>query len=133
MSAIRFTIEGDPVPAPRMTQRDKWMKRPCVVRYRAWKDKARASAGELPPVETIASVSWLAVFSPPKSWSKKRRAAAIGKLHRSKPDRDNLDKALLDALFPEDSGIAAGTLRKIWGVAERMEVVIELTTPEGER
>ena len=127
MNVKRFIIEAEPMGAPRMTQSDKWKKRPCVMRYRDWKDKARAAAGELPPVETIQSVSWLAVFSTPKSWSKKKKAAAIDQLHRSKPDRDNIDKALLDALFPEDSGIAAGTLEKRWGIAERLEVEIVYT------
>ena len=26
---------------PRMTQRDKWKKRPCVLRYHAFRDKMR--------------------------------------------------------------------------------------------
>ena len=30
-----------PVPKPRMTQRDAWDKRPCVLRYRAFKDEVR--------------------------------------------------------------------------------------------
>jgi Holliday junction resolvase RusA-like endonuclease len=52
----------------------------------------------------------------PKSWSKKRRDAERGQLHRSKPDRDNIDKAILDTLYPKsDSGIARGSLEKLWG------------------
>lgn len=122
---IRFSIPGEPIGAPRMTQQDKWKQRPCVVRYRQWKDEARRAAGELPPVEDIASVSWVAYFVPPASWSKKRREAAIGTLHRSKPDRDNIDKALLDALFPNDQGVAAGVIRKVWGRECRLDVTIE--------
>ena len=41
---------------------------------------------------------------------RKRAQEAIGELHRTKPDRDNIDKAVLDALFDEDSAIAAGYL-----------------------
>lgn len=41
--------------------------------------------------------------------------------HTSKPDRDNLDKALLDALknvqvFRDDCQVAAGTITKLYGM-----------------
>lgn len=123
---ITFTIPGDPIGAPRMTQLDKWKQRPCVVRYRAWKDAARLAAGQLPPSDQIESVSWVAVFSMPASWSKKKRAAMVGQLHRQKPDRDNIDKAVLDALFPDDEQIAKGMIEKRWGIAEGLTVVIEI-------
>lgn len=123
---IQFTVPGTPVGAPRMTQRDKWAQRPCVMQYRAWKDSARAAAGLLPPPEKIRSLSWVAYFEPPKSWSQKKRAAAIGKFHRAKPDRDNIDKAVLDALFEHDSAIAAGHISKHWAETSRLEVVIEI-------
>lgn len=108
-----------------MTQRDKWARRACVMRYFAWKDKARESAGELPAPESVTSLSWVAYFCPPVSWSKKKRLSVIGKPHRAKPDRDNIDKAVLDALFKEDSAIAKGTIEKRWDWIERMEVTIE--------
>ena len=55
----------------------------------------------------------------------------MGTLHRSKPDRDNIDKAVMDALFPEDSGIAAGTIRKVWGEPPRVEgEITPLQEPE---
>lgn len=125
-SHLLFTVVGEPVAAPRMTRADKWKQRPCVLRYRAWKDLIRATAGEIPPAEQVIELSWCAVFSPPASWSKKKRAAAIGTFHRSKPDRDNLDKAVLDALYPDgDAAIAFGTIRKEWGLAERLDVLIK--------
>lgn len=122
---LTFTVFGDPIAAPRMTQRDAWAQRPCVMRYRAWKDRARQAAGDLPPAEQITSLSWVAYFCPPVSWSKKKRAAVIGQLHRAKPDRDNLDKAVLDALFKADQAIASGSIEKRWGEIERMEIEIE--------
>jgi Holliday junction resolvase RusA-like endonuclease len=131
MPTLRFEIPGPPVGAPRMTQKDRWVKRPRVERYRTWKDVARLYAGRLPAVENILSVSWVAYFEPPKSWSKKESEAALGQLHRSKPDRDNIDKALLDALFHEDQGVAKGSLEKRWGSPARMEVVIEYEVPNG--
>ena len=46
----------------------------------------------------------------PKSWSKKRKNEAAGCYHTSKPDLDNLQKALLDAMngivFEDDSQVA---------------------------
>lgn len=124
MAVIRITIEGDPIGAPRMTQRDKWKRRPCVLKYFDCRDKARKAAGTLPPVEQIESLSWVAYFTPPASYSKKRRAALLGTQHRAKPDRDNIDKAILDALFADDAGIAKGSIEKRWDVAERVEIEI---------
>lgn len=51
----------------------------------------------------------------PKTWSKKKRRLYHGKLHQSKPDLDNLLKALCDALIAEDKYIAHyGGLAKRW-------------------
>jgi Holliday junction resolvase RusA-like endonuclease len=130
VNTIRFTIQGTPVGKPRMTRRDKWKKRPCVMRYRAWADAARAAAGRLPHPETIASFNWTAYFSPPKSWSQKKRADAIGTPHRGTPDRDNVDKAILDALFPNDSAIADGVISKRWGEPARVEIEIRTNAKE---
>ena len=126
MKTIRFTVNHPPMGAPRMTQRDKWQKRDSVVRYRAFKDAIRATFGLWPSVtaSSVESLSWIAYFEPPASWPKKKRAAAIGTLHRAKPDRDNIDKAVLDALFVEDSSIASGTIEKRWSEWARIEIVI---------
>ena len=123
---LTFVVPGRPIGAPRQTQRDKWKQRPCVVAYRDWKDFARQCAGELPPADQVLALSWTAYFIPPESWSKKKRAAAIGTLHRSKPDRDNIDKAVLDALFAQDAAIAAGMICKRWDWVERLDVTIEI-------
>jgi Holliday junction resolvase RusA-like endonuclease len=123
---FKFTVMGRPVAAPRMTQRDKWMKRKCVVNYRSWKERARESAGDIPDPKLIKSLSWTAYFCPPESWSKKKKESVIGQLHRSRPDRDNIDKAVLDSLFSEDSAIASGFIEKRWDWVERVEITIEL-------
>lgn len=117
-----FVIPGQPMGKPRMTQRDVWKKRPCVVRYRAWTDKARAAAGKL--TAGPQNVSWTAYFAMPKSWLQSKKDKMRGGPHQQKPDRDNCDKALLDSLFKDDSGISDGTLRKRWddGNGPRMEV-----------
>lgn len=37
-----------PLPKPRMTQRDRWAKRPAVLRYRAFCDEVRLRAWRCP-------------------------------------------------------------------------------------
>jgi Holliday junction resolvase RusA-like endonuclease len=123
---IAIVVHGTPLAKPRMTQRDKWAKRPCVVKYRTWCDRIRAAAGEMPPAESVAEVNWTAYFEPPKSWKKKRRWDAIGQPHRSTPDKDNVEKGLLDILFKQDKGIADGRGRKRWGTPARIEISIIL-------
>lgn len=114
-----FFIPVEPMGKPRMTRKDKWAKRPCVERYWAFKDalrvKLKEALGELPAPEKVTMFSWVAYFVPPKSWKKKKREDCIGTLHRQKPDRDNVDKAILDAIFDDDSKISVGTLKKVWG------------------
>jgi Holliday junction resolvase RusA-like endonuclease len=121
-----IVVLGTPLGKPRMTRRDKWKKRPCVMRYREWADKVRAAAGTVPPAERVKSLSWVATFEPPASWSKKRWSKAIGTLHQVKPDRDNLDKGILDILYPRgDQAIAHGTITKRWGLQARLVIRIE--------
>jgi Holliday junction resolvase RusA-like endonuclease len=38
-----------------------------------------------------------------------------GKPHQQKPDKDNLEKALLDAIFEDDCRIWDGRVSKVWG------------------
>jgi Holliday junction resolvase RusA-like endonuclease len=102
-----------PIGKPRMTQRDKWAKRPAVIRYREFADSLRLQIGHLVPPDVLR-LSWIAYFPMPESWSKKKKEEMRGKPHRQKPDRDNVDKAILDSLFDDDSGIASGTLDKRW-------------------
>ena len=125
-----------PMGKPRMTQRDRWKKRPAVTRYHAFKDSLRECLTALPHLRsvidsgTVYSLSWTAYLPIPGSWTKRKKAAMAGTLHRQKPDRDNIDKAILDALFAEDSGIAAGHLEKRWddGKGPRLEVTFETIT-----
>jgi len=122
---LEFAIFGKPVAKPRMTRRDKWDKRKCVVQYRQWCDRVRRLVGRyIPPAETVLELNWTAYFEPPKSWNKMRRVDAMGTLHRQTPDRDNIDKAVLDCLYKRDEAIADGTIRKRWDWRARLEVEI---------
>lgn len=126
-----------PMGKPRMTQRDKWARRPAVMRYRAFKDELRSAMTNQPDLRlaiaqgAIDRVSWTAYLPIPASWPAKKKALLAGAPHRQKPDRDNIDKALLDALFADDSGIASGHLTKRWddGRGPRIEVIFEANAP----
>jgi Holliday junction resolvase RusA-like endonuclease len=118
---MRFTIPGKPIGAPRMTRRDKWAKRPCVVKYFNWRNALEPIRQKLPPVDKIMIFSWTATFVPAKKKDIERLA---GHPHRAKPDRDNIDKALMDGLFSEDKGISLGTIQKVWGTEDRIDVEI---------
>ncbi|WP_275166017.1 RusA family crossover junction endodeoxyribonuclease [Citrobacter koseri] len=107
-----------PLGKPRMTQRDKWQKRPPVLRYRAFCDEVRLDKVSLP--ESGYHVTF--ILPMPASWSRKRRAEMSGKPHQQKPDKDNLEKALLDEIFDDDSRVWDGRVTKIWG--EKGQIII---------
>ena len=101
-----------PIGKPRMTQRDKWAQRDCVMQYRAWCDRARLNC--LGVTVTPVALDFYAHIPMPPSWSKKKQAAMAGELHRQKPDLDNIAKAIMDALWKDDSGIAHLHGHKFW-------------------
>ena len=99
-----------PVPKPRMTQRDKWQKRPAVLRYREFCDQVRAAG-----IEIKQQGSEITFYLPmPKSWSKKKRQEMDGQPHKQKPDLDNIIKALLDAVHDEDCEVWSLAAEKRW-------------------
>ena len=123
-----ITIPIVPMGKPRMTQRDKWKQRTCVVRYRAFSDNLRllipADLKEILSQKQCIGLSWKAFLPIPKSWTQKKKKDHRGILHLSKPDRDNIDKAILDSLFKEDSGIATGHIEKRWDDGEGTRLIL---------
>lgn len=119
-----------PVPAPRQTRRDKFAAtsrypvRPPVARFRAYCDELKIRAVQIP--ETFHHVVF--VLGCPASWSARQKAAHEGMPHRAKPDRDNLEKALLDGLFGDDAHVWDGRTTKLWG-ARSMLIVSDKTIP----
>src|SRR5882724_4427958 len=107
-----FEVPGSPMGKPRMTQRDRWKKRPNVLRYREYCDRIRAAAGKIP--ENVYSVIVSAYLPMSKSWSKKKLALMPSQLMQQRPDWDNIGKAVCDALFEEDSLLAGGIVWKFW-------------------
>lgn len=72
-----------------------------------------------------------AVFKVPKSWSAKLKAAALsGELEfTGRPDRDNIEKLVMDALngvaWIDDAQVNRGPVIRRYGDPERVEVTIE--------
>lgn len=93
-----------------MTQRDKWKRRPCVMRYFAFRDQLRSKILVLPVPLRLDFV-----ISMPPSWSEKKKTAMDGQPHIVKPDIDNLEKAVLDALLSSDSHVWCVMKSKRWG------------------
>lgn len=101
-----------PFPKPAGALRDRWgtNKRPVVARYHAWRDEFRLKVGHLEgdQIELIFHVPM------PKSWSKKKRYEKDGTPHQQRPDVDNYVKAVLDALFEDDSHVWKISAEKRW-------------------
>lgn len=111
---IRFNV--NPVPKPRMTQSDRWNKRPTVLRYWQFKDELQRQANEVG--FRLSDAFNVTFYLPmPQSWSKAKKLQMMNKPHRQTPDLDNLEKAVGDSLLPDnDSGIWFKQSQKFWGL-----------------
>ena len=88
-----------PCSKPRMTQRDKWKKRQCVVNYFAFRDRIRQELTTIYSDQLLGhGLDVIFKVEMPKSWSKKKKAKMAGEPMQSKPDIDNYIKAILDSL-----------------------------------
>lgn len=110
-----------PIPKPRMTQRDKWAKRKTVLNYRAFKDECKLKCVELPVFG--AHVTFIIPF--PKSYSKKKMRSLDGQPHIQKPDADNLLKALMDAVYGDDSCVYDVRISKYWGFVGQIKIEVK--------
>jgi Holliday junction resolvase RusA-like endonuclease len=121
---IRITIKGQPIGKPRMTDADRWKKRPCVMRYWAWCDRAREARGDKLKGADIEGVIIRAFFAMPDSWSHSKKLQMDGKKHFDTPDYDNVAKACGDALMDNDEILADAFIQKRWTLGEpRVEVI----------
>ncbi len=124
----------DPISKPRQTQQDKWKKRPAVVAYRAFADELRRQAAEMN--FKLPDCGWSITFylPMPKSWGKTRVSQMMGKPHQQKPDCDNLVKAVMDALLPDDSTVwQIGGIEKYWAISGRIIVRIKAEDAHDEK
>jgi len=102
-------IKVDPMGKPRMTKRDHW--RPAVLRYWAYKDHLNAKRLQVPS----AYYHMIFVLPMPKSWPRVKKNDMRGQPHKQVPDKDNLEKGILDAVYKNDAHVWDGRSTKIWG------------------
>ncbi len=89
MNSIMVKI--NPVAKPRMTQRDKWDKRPCVMKYWAFKEELLLKAGRFELGDRLDIKFYIKM---PKSWNEKRKNALI-----CSPINKNQTKIILKKVF----------------------------------
>ena len=108
----KFVFDVVPVAAPRMNRADRWKRRPCVVRYFAYRDQVRALAEEQGFTLSEEFLLWFQMPMP-KSWSQRKKRMMFGEPCLSKPDIDNLAKGFFDC-FGEDKHVWSVQLTKTW-------------------
>lgn len=125
---LKIVVPGNPVAKPRMTKRDKWKQRPCVIRYREWADRARQLAGfqEKQILTRATRLHFRAYFAVPKSWGSKLKESLKGLPHLQRADIDNVQKAIMDSLFRNDQMIYCGEQAKFWDDGNGPRVEIEV-------
>lgn len=108
-----------PMACPRMTARDRWKKRKPVLEYFAFRDEVRARGVTVP---IPSKVTFLMPM--PKGWSQKKKRLMNAEPHLVRPDIDNLLKALIDSVFPdEDAMVWSIWPEKRWSSSPGIEVV----------
>jgi len=109
---ISLCVYGRPVAKPRMTRRDKFLKRKCVMKYREWSDKIRYTFTKKTGV-ILTHKNKIKLTCPVKiemcfQFYKKNKNT----YHTEKPDIDNLNKGVLDSLFDNDQYVVSITSEK---------------------
>lgn len=118
-----------PLAKPRMTQQDKWKKRPSVIRYRAYCDELRRLGVQWRPWD-----GFIFRLPMPGSWTLRKKEQMMGQPHEGKPDLDNLIKGVWDALYPDSDAHchALGPTCKIWASYGSLIVVPRPLLPHEE-
>jgi len=134
-AAIRFSVHGRPVGKGRARVS---LRRGFAVAYtpaktREFESRVRAAALQaasgplIGPLRVRLSVQ----FCPPESWPRRRREAAISGAmwHGSKPDLDNVVKAVLDGMsgvaFLDDHQVVELVAQKRYGDMDVTHVAVE--------
>jgi Holliday junction resolvase RusA-like endonuclease len=104
-----------------MTKSDAWKKRPCVVKYWAYKAKLQGMV-EWRLID-VCEYYFIFHLKMPNSWSEGKKLNMDGQPHKSRPDLDNLHKGLLDAIYKEDGHVWKIASEKVWARKSSIEVV----------
>lgn len=124
--SITFTIPGKPVGKPRMTRADAWKKRPAVLRYWDWSNKAKACLPKDADLSSVGIIKIRAYMAFPKTYSKNKRESLKGQPHLLRPDRGNITKGVEDSIFKNDSQLWKSDEEKRWEDGHGPRVEVEL-------
>jgi len=108
-----------------------------VVYENAVKVFAAQRMRSTPPTKDAVFVVMIVIFTIPESWTKAKKAAALaGELqHVSKPDGDNVQKAVFDGLqgvvIVDDKQIYGHALLKKYGLTPGVQITITDLPPSG--
>ena len=105
-----------PMAKPRINRASRFSDK--AKRYYAWRDLVRLLGITFP--EGGGHV----IFTIPMaaSWSGAKKARMNATPHQQVPDKDNLEKALLDACFTDDRKVWDGRASKVWGYEGRIDI-----------
>ena len=141
---LAFIVPGAPVGKgrPRFARVGKAMRAYTPAATKSYEKVvallARASLGSRGPLHGALAVRIDAWCPIPSSWSRRKHVRALGEqlLPTTKPDIDNVAKAVLDALnkiaFADDAQIVHLTCSKRYGSEPRLEVTVREITQETE-
>lgn len=131
--ALTFSVRGTPRPKSRprfIRGRVVTTTKPKEKLWRTGVERAAFAAvlyrGDPAPVfRGAVRVTMIFTFEPPKSGRDR-----LGKPHTDVPDKDNLEKLVLDAMkkakvYADDSQVAAGPTEKWWGEQAGVVVLAE--------
>ena len=132
VSRIFFVVPGEPVPKarPRFTMQGGKARTYTPTSSAAYETTigllAHAAMQGRAPMQGAVAVQLQAFFPVPKTWSKKRKAAAHW--HASRPDLDNIVKSALDGLnrvaFADDGQVSSIYATKAYSDTPRLEVSV---------
>lgn len=127
--AVSFTIPGRPhgKERPRAGQGRIYTPGKTV----SFERQVGSLAAPLFPAPFVGpvSLSVVATFAMPASWSKRKRAELRGCYHLQKPDSSNIVKAIEDGLnliaYADDAQVAEQVCVKVWGEDNSTKVTVE--------
>lgn len=130
MLSITFIIPGKPFgkQRPRFSRRSGRAYTPAKTIEHEAAIAAAAKEHFPEPLDGPIKLVVAAVFEPPKSWSKTKKAEHLGRSHMQAPDADNIVKAVADGLigtsYKDDRQVAAMEVVKVWGPSARTVITV---------
>lgn len=126
-NAVYVYVYAAAMGAVRQNRSDKWKKRDCVLRYRAWCDRLCAACPKPPKASEVEEVKVIAYYRMPKDWSEKKKLAHMGTKKRTKPDGDNVFKGCADALWEDDQELGDQVTMRRWNNEDYTVIVIRFS------